>query len=339
MAHTVLIASYLEPEFIERIRDAVPQVEVIYRPDLIGAPQFHAHHTAIINRTPQQDAEWRTLLAQADILFDFDHTHREDLPQLALNLKWIQTTSAGIGQFVKSYGYDKHGWIFSTASGVHARPLAEFCLMAMLMFVKNYVRMDQLKRTRTWQRFNNTELSKQTVGIIGLGKIGSDIARICKLFGMRVIGSRRSVHRQVDNVDRLYAPRQIDEILPQVDFLILCTPHTPETDGLLNAKRIGMLKPGAVLINIARGAIVDQEALTQALQDGRLAGAALDVTDPEPLPADDPLWQMPNVIISHHSASTADTENSKLTDLFIRNLHNYLADKPLENLLDFDLMY
>ena len=189
----VLIASYLEPEFIERIRDAVPQVEVIYRPDLIGAPQFHAHHTAIINRTPQQEAKWSTLLAQADILFDFDHTHREDLPQLAPNLKWIQTTSAGIGQFVKSYGYDKHGWIFSTASGVHARPLAEFCLMAMLMFVKNYVMMDQLKRTRTWQRFNNTELSKQTVGIIGLGKIGSDIARICKLFGMRVIGSRRSV--------------------------------------------------------------------------------------------------------------------------------------------------
>ena len=291
--------------------------------------------TAHRNRKP----EWRTLLAQADILFDFDHTHREDLPQLALNLKWIQTTSAGIGQFVKSYGYDKHGWIFSTASGVHARPLAEYCLMAMLMFVKNYVMMDQLKRTRTWQRFNNTELSKQTVGIIGLGKIGRDIARICKLFGMRVIGSRRSVRRQVDNVDRLYAPQQIDEILPQADFLILCTPHTPETDGLLNAKRIGMLKPGAVLINIARGAIVDQEALTKALQDGRLAGAALDVTDPEPLPADDPLWQMPNVFISHHSASTADTENSKLTDLFIRNLHNYLADKPLENLLDFALMY
>lgn len=335
----VLIASYLEPEHIDRIRKAVPQVEVVYRPDLIGAPQFHAHHTAIIKRSAEQEAEWRALLSQADVLFDFDHTHREDLPQLAHNLKWIQTTSAGIGQFVKSYGYDRQGWIFTTASGVHARPLAEFCLMAMLTFVKNYRLMEEQKRGRQWQRFNNTELRGMTVGILGMGKIGRDLAAVCRFFGMRIIGTRRDIHRAVDDVDLLFAPFQLEEMLPQVDFLVLCLPHTPETDGLLDAERIAMLKPGAYLINIARGALVDQTALTDALIKGQLGGAALDVTDPEPLPADDPLWGLPNVIISHHSASTADTENGKLTELFIRNLRHYLAEEPMENLLDVELMY
>ncbi len=339
MQPKVLIASFLESEHIERIRAEVPQVELVYRPDLIGAPQYQAHHTAIIERSPQQEAEWRQLLAQADILFDFDHTHRQDLPTLAPKLKWIQATSAGIGQFVKRYHYDKQGWIFTTASGVHARPLAEFCLMAMLMFIKNYPLMDELKRAHQWQRFNNTELRGMTVGIIGLGRIGIDLAQVCKFFSMRVLGCRRTLSNTPATVDKLYAPNQLDEILPQVDFLVLCTPHTPETDGLINAERIRRLKPGSVLINIARGAILDQVALTQALREGHLRGAALDVTDPEPLPPNSPLWDMPNVIISHHSASTADTENGKLTDLFIRNLQAYLAGRPLENLLDIHLMY
>ena len=224
MPPKVLIASYLEPQHIERIREAVPSVDVIYRPDLIGAPLFHAHHTAIIDRSPAQEAEWRELLAQADILFDFDHTHREDLPRLAHKLKWIQTTSAGIGQFVKSYGYDQQDWIFTTASGVHARPLAEFCLMAMLTFVKNYRLMDEQKRAHHWQRFNNTELRGMTLGIVGLGKIGRDLAQVCRFLGMRIIGTRRDISREVDGVDQLVAPSQLDEMLPQVDFLVLCLP-------------------------------------------------------------------------------------------------------------------
>ena len=339
MPLNVLITSYLEAEHIERIREAVPQVEVIYRLDLIGAPLYHAHHTAVIDRTTAQEAEWRELLAEADILFDFDQSHREDLPQLAPKLKWIQTTSAGIGQFVKSYGYDRQGWIFTTASGVHARPLTEFCLMAMLMHIKNYQVMDRQKRAHHWQRFNNSELRGLTVGIIGLGKIGRDLAKACAFLGMRVLGTRRNHRRATEHVAQLFAPAEIEEMLPQVDFLVLTLPHTPETEGLLSGERIRTLKRGAYLINVARGALVDQQAMTEALLDGRLGGAALDVTDPEPPPADDPLWDLPNVIISHHSASTADSENGKLTELFIRNLQNYLAGKPMENLLDIELMY
>ena len=339
MKPIVLIASYLEPEHIERIRAEAPQVNVIYRPDLIGAPRFHADHTAPVQRRPEQEAEWRALLKRAEILFDFDMSHREDLPRLAPNLRWIQATSAGIGQMVRRYAYDKTAWVFTTASGVHARPLAEFCLMAMLMFVKSYSQMEAQKRERSWRRFNNTELRDKTVGIIGLGRIGRDLASVCKFFGMRVLACRRSGAEPPPTVDRQVSPSQIDELLPQADFVVLCAPHTPETDRLINGERIRSMKRGAVLINIARGALVDQAELTLALRDGRLAGAALDVTDPEPLPQDDPLWELPNVVISHHSASTADTENAKLTALFIRNLRRYLNGEPLVNQLDVDLMY
>src|SRR5262249_8252948 len=123
----VLITTYLEPDLVERIRLEVPDVEVLYRPDLIGKPAYPADHYSLPQRTSEQEDNWRALLAQAEILFDFDPTHREDLPELAPNVRWIQATSAGIGQFVKRMGYaERTNWIFTTASGVHSRPLAEF---------------------------------------------------------------------------------------------------------------------------------------------------------------------------------------------------------------------
>ena len=340
MSYTALFASYLEPEFVQKIRDEVPEVEFIYRPDLIGAPKYSAHHTARIERTPEQETEWQALLAHADILFDFDFTHLYDLPDLAPNLKWIQTTSAGIGQAVKRFGYaEKTDWIFTTSSGVHARPLAEFCLMAMLMFAKNYQLMQQAKATHQWERFGNTELVNKTVGIIGLGKIGRDVAKICNFFNMNVIGTRRDISKSVEYVDQVYAPDDLESLLPQVDYLVLATPHTPETEGLMTAERIRLIKKGGIVINIARGAVIDQVALTEALQDGHLGGAALDVAEVEPMPEDDPLWDLPNVIISSHSASTADTENEKIADLFIHNLKCFINGKPMRNVLDTVLMY
>ena len=155
----ILIASYLEPELVDQIRREVPQVEVINRPDLLGAPRYIADHSAPTNRTPAQETEWQTLLAQADILFDFDHSHMEDLPQLAPNLKWIQATSAGIGQFVKQKGYDRTGWIMTTASGVHARPLAEFVIMSMLYFARNFEYLQREKAAHHWARNATTELA------------------------------------------------------------------------------------------------------------------------------------------------------------------------------------
>jgi phosphoglycerate dehydrogenase-like enzyme len=336
----VLIASYLEPELVAQIAETVSEVEVVYRTDLLGQPRYIADHTAAVERSAEQEAEWQTLLREADILFDFDHSHPSDLPELAPNLKWIQATSAGIGQFVKRMGYaEATNWIFTTASGVHARPLAEFALMAMLMFAKDYPYLARSKADHYWKRYCASELSSKTVGIIGLGKIGREVARLAKAFELRVVGNRRNPGNPVDHVDRLFGPQDLASLLSELDFLVLACPHTPETDKLIGAPELALLPAGVVLINISRGTVVDQAALIDALASGHLAGAALDVFDPEPLPGDSPLWAMPNVIISPHSASTAHTENNKLVDLFCTNLKRFLAGEPMLNVLDTELLY
>ncbi|MBI1282508.1 MAG: D-2-hydroxyacid dehydrogenase [Anaerolineaceae bacterium] len=337
---TVLIASYLEPELVDQIRREVPQVEVIYRPDLLGVPRYIADHNGPISRTEEQEAEWQSLLAQADIFFDFDHTHVKDLPKLAPKLKWIQATSAGIGQFVKQNGYDQTGWIMTTASGVHARPLAEFVIQSMLFFARDFEYLQREKAVHHWARNCTTELAGKTLAIIGLGKIGREAARLAKAFDVRVIGNRRNLDdATMPNVDELYPPDELTPLLTQANYLLLSTPHTPETEGMIGAEQIAQLPKGAVIINIARGAVMDYAAMTEALQNGHLRGASLDVFATEPLPADDPLWDMSNVIISPHSASTADTENAKITRLFCDNLKRYLAGEPLQNVLDTQRYY
>jgi phosphoglycerate dehydrogenase-like enzyme len=337
----VLIASYLEPEFVARIRHEVPEVTVLYYADLLGPPRYIADHTAPVNRSPEQEAQWQALLAKADVLFDFDASHREDLPDLAPNLKWIQATSAGIGQFVRRMGYaERADWKFTTASGVHARPLAEFAIMSMLMFAKDFTYLQAEKEARHWQRYCATELRRLTLGIIGLGKIGREIARLAKAFDMTVIGTRRHPGNEtLLCVDSLFGPDDLDSVLRQSHFLVLSAPHTDETDRLIGRAELALLPRGAVLINIARGNVVDQSALIESLRSGHLRGAALDVFEVEPLPPDDPLWTMPNVIISPHSASTADSENEKLTRLFCDNLKRFLAGDDLVNLLDVGRLY
>lgn len=335
MSLTILIASYLEPELIVTIEGAAPGLRVINRPDLIGKPRYIADHTAPITRTPEQEAEWRALLAEADVLFDFDYTHREDLPELAPKLRWIQATSAGIGKFVERMKYAEHtSWIFTTASGVHARPLAEFALMAMLMFAKDYEYLQREKAAQHWARYCGDELTRKTVGIIGLGKIGQEVARLAKAFDMHVIGTRRDPAQPTPFVDQLYPPHQVSPVLREADFLVLATPHTQETEQLIGAAELALLPRGAVLINIARGAVVDQAAMTEALRSGHLRGAALDVFEVEPLPAGDPLWTMPNVIISPHSASTASSENTKIVEIFCENIRRFLAGEAMLNVLD-----
>ncbi len=337
----VLIATYLEPELVEQIQREVPEIEIINRPDLLGPKRFAADHSSKAVRTPEQEAEWRSLLAKADILWDFDHENAAELPELATNLKWIQSTSSGIGQYVKRLGYaDKTGWVFTTSSGVHARPLAEFALMTMLMFAKDFVYLRREQAAHHWMRYAGFELKDKTLGIVGLGKIGRETARLAKAFEMRVVGTRRDTEQGTTaDVDTLYRPDQLDDLLREADFLLLCAPHTPETEGLITRERIGLLPQGAVIINIARGVIIDEPAMIDALRSGHLGGAALDVFAREPLPPDSPLWDMPNVIVSPHSASTAVSENGKIVALFIDNLRRYLSGQPMRNVLDTDKLY
>jgi phosphoglycerate dehydrogenase-like enzyme len=337
----VLITSYLEPEHVDRIRQVHQSLEVIYEPNLMRPPRYAADHNGdpTFQRTPEQEQRWRGLLAQADILFDIDPTHRPDLPDLAPNARWIQATSAGIGQLVKDMGYDTRmpNTIFTTASGVHRRPLAEFAVMAMLMHYKGALRMLTAQRHRHWERYAGTDLEGRTVAIVGLGRVGSEIARLCRALGMVVIGT--DFTPAPDTVDRYYEPDQLSAMLPRADVLVLIVPHTPQTEKMIGTRELALLPRGAYFINIARGAVVDEPALIEALRSGHLAGAALDVFADEPLPPHSPLWEMSSVLVSPHSASTSDRENRRITDLFCDNLRRYLAGEDLRNVLNPQRMY
>ncbi len=340
MSVTVLIASYLEPEHVARIA-AIEGVRVLYEPALLPKPRYPAdHHGGIFERSQPEERRWRALLAEAEVLFDFDFTHMDDLPGLAPNLRWIQATSAGIGQTLVRTGLIRSPIVFTTASGVHATPLAEFVILAMLYFAKNVPLLIRDQAAHRWERYSGRQLRGSTAGIIGLGRVGREIARSCRALGMRVVAAKRTVSdRDAEDVDLLVPPAGVATVIRESDALVLIVPHTADTEGLIGERALRSMKRGAVLINIARGVVVDHQALLAALRDGHLGGAALDVTTPEPLPADSPLWDLPNVLICPHSASTVDNENAKLTDLFCENLRRYVRGQELLNVFDRERLY
>jgi phosphoglycerate dehydrogenase-like enzyme len=338
----LVIGSYLEPQYIRQIEAVDPRIRVLYAPELLGTPRYIADHTAPIERTPAQQKAWHALLAHADIMFDFDQATVHQLAHLAPNLKWLQATSAGIGQLVANAGLAETNIIFTTASGVHAVPLAEYCLTAMLMFTKLAFHLVAEKERKHWARYCAGQLRGRTLAVIGLGRVGVEVARLARAVGMHVVGSKRTLNgvSPADlHVDQLYAWTDLLSMLGVADFVVLIVPHTAETEGMIGAKELAAMKQGAVLINIARGVVVDEPALIRALQSGHLGGAALDVFAIEPLPPDSPLWEMPNVLISPHSASTADNENEKIVALFCDNLRRYLTGQPLQNVLDKKRLY
>lgn len=338
---TVLIASYLEPEHVVRIRAAAPEAEVLYEPSLLPLARYPADHYNTIERSAADEQRWRALLARADVLFDFDHAHLADLPAVAPRVRWVQATSAGIGQLLQRTGLDRTDIVFTTASGVHAVPLAEFAVFAMLYFAKRAPRMLEQQRAHRWERFSGGELRGRTVAIVGLGKIGGEVARLARALGLRVTGTSRSGSAaSPDRAVDLQRPLgELRLLLADADYVVLALPHTAETEGLIGAAELACLRPGAVLVNVGRGKVVDEPALVAALRSGQLSGAALDVFSQEPLPLESPLWDLPNVLVSPHSASTADSENAKLTDLFCENLRRYRDGQPLLNVFDRERGY
>ena len=333
---TVVIGSFLEADLVDRIAAAQPSATVVYEPGLLPVPRYPCDHTG---RPPDlTDAEldrWRQLAASADVFFDFDWLDPASLPDRAPGLRWIQATSAGIGGFMRRTGLDGSGVTVTTAGGIHAVPLAEFALTGALHFVKGIPELRERQQARHWERYTTRQLAGQRVLVVGLGGIGRKVAQSFAALGVDVWGlGRDGQDYQVPGVSRVIRQADLNDALPQIDVLVLACPLTPQTEGMIGGEQIGLLKPDAVVVNIARGPVVDQAALTAAVRDGKIAGACLDVFAVEPLPPDDPLWGLDNVILSPHSASTVVTENAALTDLFIDNLDRFSAGAPLRNRYD-----
>ncbi|MBI2846708.1 MAG: D-2-hydroxyacid dehydrogenase [Chloroflexi bacterium] len=286
-----------------------------------------------LERASQQLNE---MLDEAEVLFT---RHLPgNLIKRAPKLRWIQLAGAGIDFFLGTETMESDV-VLTNASGASAIPIAEFVIGYMIMFVKQCPDLFAHKRERLWQRrtYNVSELFGKTIGIVGLGSIGKEVARLANAFGMRVIATRRSAVAESDriaNVDTLLPRNALLNLLAKSDFVVLCVPLTTETSKMIGERDLKAMKRTAYLINIARGSVVDEQALIRALKEGWIAGAALDVFEVEPLPKESPLWDLPNVILSPHISGTSDRFEERVTDIFCENLKRYLAGKELTNVVD-----
>jgi phosphoglycerate dehydrogenase-like enzyme len=233
------------------------------------------------------------------------------------------------------------GFAVTSGAGIASVGIAEWLLGSMVMLAKNlhvYVRQQAEAK---WESNRSGELDGKTVGIVGLGEIGRQTARRCRAFGMRVVATRRTVRpgEKDQDCDALLPYAQLNRLLEVSDYVVLCVPLTAETRGMVGAPQLAAMKRSACLLNVARGDVVDQDALIAALKDGTIAGAALDVTSPEPLPADSELWKLPNVFITPHMAGNVEGYGHKAAGVFVANLRRYMAGEPLLHRANPDLGY
>jgi glyoxylate/hydroxypyruvate reductase A len=333
---SVLIATPLEPEHVARIEATDPRLRILYEPGLLPVPRYPCDHGGVARALSAGDlGRWSALRAEADISFDFDWHEPARITSNSPRLRWVQGTSAGIGGFLDRTGLAGSPLVFTTAAGVHGGPLAEFALLGLLYFAKDLPLLTRWKHERHWQRHASGQLAGRRALVVGLGGIGRPVARLLSAAGMQVCGAGRREHRyDVPGVTSYVSTGELAQVLPGTDALILACPLTEQTRGLIGARELALLPPGAVVVNVSRGQVIDEDALVAALASGHLGGACLDVFATEPLPATSPLWDLDNVIISPHSASTAETENELITELFCDNLRRWLDGAPLRNVYD-----
>ncbi|MFI5015366.1 MAG: D-2-hydroxyacid dehydrogenase [Hyphomicrobiales bacterium] len=346
--HTLFITSPLEPEHVERIRAVGrARLDVIHEPDLHPPTRYVADHKGgPFARTPEQAARWRLALSRAEILWDCPQPAADGPGDIvhAKRLKWVQTTSSGVGQLIKRLGLDKTDVIVTTARGVHSGPLAEWAFMALLMHFRKARFLEAEQRAHRWERYCDEEVAGRTLLTIGAGDLARGVANIGGALGMRMLAVTRSPQKKRPHAHLFEEIRGVPELrrlLPLADAVVMTVPDTDETIGMLDASAIAAMRPGSAFVNIGRGNTVDEAAMIEALRSGHIGFAALDVAAVEPLPATSPLWDMTNVLISPHSASTVTTENAKITDIFCWNLRCYLDGQieRMRNVLDKELLY
>ena len=333
----VVIASPLEAELVEQLRAVDDRLDVQFEPDLLPTPRYPSDHHGEegFERTAAQEERFTALVAGAEVLFGIPAESPERLAwavRAAPGLRFVQATAAGAGEQVRRAELtadELERVAISTASGVHGVPLAEWSIFGLLAFTKGLPRLRRDAVERRWDHYPTTELRGQTLLVVGVGVIGLEVARLASAFGMRVIGVKRNATEQLPHVESVHPPEALGELVGAADAIVVTLPLTEETRGLIDRETIARMRDGTILVNVGRGAVIDEDAMIEALRSGKLGGAALDVFAKEPLPPESPLWELENVIVSPHTAALSWHENERIAELFAENLRRYLRGDEL----------
>lgn len=256
-------------------------------------------------------------------------------------LRWLHTVSAGVERLLIPEVMERDGFTLTNNSGAYDIPIAEFVIAAILSAAKHLPDYQRAQEASRWDReHTHTELRDATLVVLGMGSIGGEVARLACGLGMKVIGVRRRLDLSgIPGVSRVVPPEQLAAVAAEADFIAVTAPLTPATRGLVSREVIARMKPGAWIVNIARGAIVDEPALLEALKEKRIGGAAIDAWWTEPLPPDSEWWKLPNVIATPHSSHSSPRVRERTLALFLENLRRWKAKEPLLNVVDVSAGY
>ena len=296
------------------LETAAPEAEFIYKPN-----------------TSRADVEQADVILGNPAPCDIHPTDK---------LQWIQTQSAGVDGYLDGCLPDKA--VLTNATGAYGLAISEYMLAVWLELLKKLHTYRDVQRGSLWKDLGQVKsIWNSTVLVLGLGDIGGEFAKRAKALGAKVIGVRRTGTDKPDFVDELIHTADLDAYLPQADCVVITLPGTKETKGMFDAARIAKMKDGAFLLNVGRGYIVDSDALCAALESGKLQGAAVDVTDPEPLPAEHPLWKQENAVITPHVSGGFHLEEThdRIIRIMAENLKAFCAGQPLRNVVDFSTGY
>ena len=337
-----VVAVPLREELCRLIEEREPRLQVIRDHTLVPPMRGPADWSGdpAFERTPAQQAAFDEMVDSADVLFGIPDVDPQALARTVSanpRLRWVMTTAAGGGSTIKAAGLartDLDRILFTTSAGVHGGTLAEFAVFGVMAGAKELPRLLADQRDRVWpDRWEMRQIDEMTVLIVGLGGIGSECARRFHALGAQVWGTTRSGD-PVEGVDRLVPLDALVDAVREVDAIVVTLPGTAQTHHLIGEEVLAAIKPGAILANVGRGTVIDEQALLPALDDGRVAFAALDVFEQEPLDTGSPLWGHPRVLVSPHTAALSSREEERIAHRFAESATRLFDDLPLRAVVD-----
>ncbi|WP_298454752.1 D-2-hydroxyacid dehydrogenase [uncultured Cellulomonas sp.] len=337
----MVLATPLPEELCRLVERTEPRVELVRDHTLLPPMRQPGDHTGdpAWRRTPEQQSRFDRLVDSADALYGIPDVSSSALARtVAANprLRWVQTMAAGGAASVAAADLSADALervTFTTSAGVHAGTLAEFALFGVLAGAKSLPRLVTQQRAHEWPgRWFMGQVREQTVLVVGLGAIGRETARLLTAVGARVLGANRSPVA-VDGVERVVGLDRLADVAAEADAVVVTLPGAPSTVGLVDAAVLAALCPGATVVNVGRGSVIDEDSLVAALRDGAVGCAVLDVTSVEPLPDGSPLWDLPNVLISPHTAALSVQEDRRIAELTADNARRLLDGEPLRNVV------